>query len=467
MNGKIKTIIKNFSYSFSANIVSLLISVLSVVIIPKIVGVTEYGYWQIYIFYISYIGFFHFGHADGVYLKYGGMEYKNLDKKLFISQFWILESFEIIISIAIAIYALLFISDVERIFIIVLISLNIIIVLPKALLQFVLQATNRINEYAKSIMIDRVLYGVLVIVLVAIGIRNYKMLILIDLLGKIISFVVTITYCKEVVIGKAVNHKLGLIEAYDNVRVGINLMLSNIASRSIIGIVRLGIERNWDVATFGKVSLTISISNMLMIFIDAVGIVLYPILRNTPIEKLPQIYVKMRNVLIILFLGTIIVYYPTNVIFTLWLPKYADSLIYMAVLFPICIYESKMSMLVITYFNTLRQEKLMMKINLATLGLSIVISYLIIFILNSLTLIVLSITVLLAFRCIISEIMLSKILNVDIKLDIFLELMMTTIFILCAWFNDGFTGVLLYMTAYIIYLYFKRSDIIEIKNLFL
>jgi O-antigen/teichoic acid export membrane protein len=467
LNEKIKTVIRNFSYSFSANIVSLFITILSIVIIPKVVGVTEYGYWQIYLFYTSYIGFLYLGHADGVYLKYGGREYDCLDKRLFVSQFWILVSFEIIIALAIAAYAQLFTDNTDKSFILLLLSLNIIIVLPRALLLVILQATNRINEYAKSIMLERVLYGALAIGLVAVGVRDYKNLVLVDLLAKVASFILTIIYCKELVIGKTVSLKPGLIEAYDNIKIGINLMFSNIASRSIIGIVRFGIEKNWDVATFGKVSLTMSVSNMLMLFINAVGVVLYPILRNTSIERLPQIYIRMRNILVLSFLGMLVLYYPAYAILILWLPEYADSLIYMALLFPICVYESKMSMLIIPYFNTLRKEKLMMLINWITLGISIIMSFIIILILNNLFLTVLAITGLLSFRCIISEIVLSRILNIDIKFDIILELLMTIVFIFCAWLVHGFAGALFYMIAYLIYLYFKRTDILEIRKLFL
>lgn len=66
----------------------------------------------------------------------------------------------------------------------------------------------------------------------------------------------------------------------ENISVGIKLMFANIASMLIIGIVRFGIERAWDVATLGKVSLTLSILNMI-IFINAVGIIMFPTLRRT------------------------------------------------------------------------------------------------------------------------------------------------------------------------------------------
>lgn len=466
MNSKFKNIVKNFSYSFSANIVSLLISVLTIAIIPKLVGVTEYGYWQLYTFYLSYIVFFRFGHADGIYLKYGGMEYKNLDRKVFATQFWLLVGAEIIISLMILIYGLLFIENTDRLFIIVLISLNVILVIPKTLLQIVLQATNRITDYASSIMIERVLYGVLLISSVALGVRDYRILIILDLIAKIVSLVFTVGYCKQIIFSKLVGLKIGVVEAWDNMKIGMNLMFSNIASLSIIGVIRLGIERKWDIATFGKISLTLSISNMLMLFINAIGVVFYPILKNTSFDKLPQIYIKMRNILILSFFGMLIFYYPASTVFELWLPNYAESLKYMALLFPICIFESKMSMLIVPYYNSLRKEKLMLRINLVTLVLSLLTTFIVIFILHNLTFAVISITILLALRCEISEILLSKILNINLLTDIFMELVMTGVFVTCAWFASTYIGILIYCFAYIVLLYFKRLDISEFIMLF-
>ena len=49
---------KNIKYAVSANFVVLGISVLLNMFVPKILGVTEYSYWQLYVFYTSYVGFF-------------------------------------------------------------------------------------------------------------------------------------------------------------------------------------------------------------------------------------------------------------------------------------------------------------------------------------------------------------------------------------------------------------------------
>lgn len=53
----VKKILKNFSYTFVSNVVSFCISALVTFIVPKKLGVESYGYFQLYLFYVSYVGF--------------------------------------------------------------------------------------------------------------------------------------------------------------------------------------------------------------------------------------------------------------------------------------------------------------------------------------------------------------------------------------------------------------------------
>ena len=80
--------IKNIIYSFSANLVSLCISVFMVMFVPKFLSVDDYGLWQLFLFYFSYLGFLHFGWEDGIYLRYAGRNFEELDRKTFAGQFY-------------------------------------------------------------------------------------------------------------------------------------------------------------------------------------------------------------------------------------------------------------------------------------------------------------------------------------------------------------------------------------------
>ena len=82
------TIIKKISYSVFANVISLLVSIFMVIIVPKFLSLEDYGLWQLFLFYYSYIGFFHFGWEDGIYLRYAGNSFETLDSKLFAGQLY-------------------------------------------------------------------------------------------------------------------------------------------------------------------------------------------------------------------------------------------------------------------------------------------------------------------------------------------------------------------------------------------
>ena len=103
MNDKAKSVMKNLYYTVAANFATLGISVLLNLFVPKILGIREYSYWQLYVFYSSYVGFLHLGWLDGIYLKIGGEEYEQLNKRELGSQFWYLMIFEFLLSLLVAI----------------------------------------------------------------------------------------------------------------------------------------------------------------------------------------------------------------------------------------------------------------------------------------------------------------------------------------------------------------------------
>lgn len=437
----------------------MIVSFVVILIVPKLLGVEEYGYWQLYLFYLSYVGFLHFGWNDGIYLKYGGEKYEDLNKNLFFSQFWMLVIFQVLVGIIILGASKVFITDSSKQYIVEMISISTILVNVRYMLIYILQGTNRIKEFAQITILDRVFYCLLIILFLFLGIRDFKLLIIADIIGKLISLCYAIYCCRNLIFNKISKFYLSLKETIENINIGIKLMFANIASILIIGIMRFGIERTWDVATFGKVSLILSISNLMMIFINAIGIIMFPILRRVNVNTLPIIFKAIRTFLLLILLGLLLLYYPLKFGFSIWLPQYRDSLIYLALVFPMCIYEGKMAMLINTYLKTMRKEKLMLAINLVSVLLSIILSIISTIIFKNISLAMGSIVVLLAFRCILAEVILSKELKVSVLKDNIYEVTMTIVFIITSWLIASWIGVLIYLITYLLYMWIKRNDI--------
>lgn len=451
---------KNFSYTFSSNILSTLISVVIAFVIPKLISVEQYGYYQLYLFYASYVGVSYMGLCDGFYLRIGGKYYDELDKPLYSTQFRLLGLFEIAVYAAIFVFSLFVSKSPDRHYVICCVCVAAVGMCLRWFITFVLQATARIKEYAVVTISERILYVLVAVPVVLAGYRGFKWLVVVDVAAKYISLDIGIWYCRDMLQAKTLPVKAVLPEIRENISVGFKFMLAQLCDMLIIGVVRFGVQGHWDIATFSRVSVTLTVSNLVLTAINAIAVVMYPTLRRTNEERLPALYRIMRIVLCGFAFGALILYYPIQRVLTAWLPQYAVSLRYAAILFPICVYQSKMSLLVNTYYKTLRLENLLMKCNMAALVLSAIFTLMATVVLNSVTTAILSILIVLIFRCVISELLLSKHIDIEVRKDIVIELCMTVAFIVCNWFF-GFAGMLMYAGCYALYLLIKKNDILE------
>lgn len=463
MNNKLGKIIKNFSYSVSVNIVVMGTTFLLNLIAPKFLGIKDYSYWQLYVFYLSYVGFFHLGWADGIYLRYGGKKYEDLDKNNIRTQFWMLLIIQIILGIFIF-FVIINNNDRNVIFIMIMTIIYGIIANPRYIILFVLQATNKIKEYSKIMLIDRFVFCVLIILVFIFNLESYRNLIILDVVSRIISMIYAIRICKELIFGKLMKIRDGFKQAYINISIGIKLMFANIASNLIIGIVRIGVQIKWSIEVFGKLSFTISISNIMINFINAISLVMFPMLRNIENDKYKVIYYRIRTILMVIVLGILLLYQPLKLILNLWLPQYRESLFYMGILFPIFVFESKTSLLTNTFLKTLRKEKDILIVNLVSIVLSLILSIINIALLNNFLLAVVSILVLIGFRSVYSEIVLSKYIDIHILKDIILEFSMIIIFVVINFFIKSSYAVVIYLSFYILYISIKKKEIIYVLN---
>lgn len=459
MNNRSKKILTNSSYAIASNLLSMLISAIVVLVLPKIIGVESYGYWQLYLFYVSYVGFFHLGWIDGIYLKYGGQYYEELEQSKFFSQFLVYGLFQFFLALLIYLYGMFGVVDGQKSFIWSMLAITLVLTNMRFFVIYILQTTNRIKESSLITISDRLIYFCLILGFVFLGSNNYQVMIYADIIGRLVSLLYGIYLCKEIILGKGLVFKVDFLEIFDNIKIGSNLMLSNVASMLIIGIVRLGIEYSWDIETFGKLSLTLSISNLLMIFINAVGIVMFPMLRRIDQNKLPELYQALRNLLMIAMLAILLGYYPIRFILDKWLPNYQDSLTYMVLVFPLAIYEGKMSLLINTYLKALRMERYILRVNLITVAVSLFLTLFTTVIFKQLELAIITIIILLALRALLAELTIAKNLQISVKKDILLENGMVAIFILSGWFFYGFSSLSIYVFTYFLYLFMKIKEV--------
>lgn len=459
MNTGIKKFFKNFSYSFISNLISIVLNLLILLVLPKCIDLTQYGFYQLYIFYAGYIGFMHLGWCDGIYLRYGGINYEDYDKAKFSGQFWSLIIFQLILIIVFFSVIFYMPFEINKKIILIIALISALFVIPRTMISYILQASNRIKEYAFLTGCIKLLNAIFLAIAIIMGIKNFEPLIIIDVFSNFVSLCIGIIFCKDIIFHKLESPPKILCESIENIKTGSKLMFSNIAGTLILGIQRLAIEKAWSIEVFGKISLTLNISNAIMIFINAMGVVIFPMLKRMKLSKMEELYNILRCTLMIPIFTLLVFYTPIKLFIMTWLPQYADSLKYMALLFPICIFESKMSLLINTYLKALRKEKQMLLINLLTVFISCFFTIMNVFILNNLDLTILSITMLFGLRCVIAELYLSKIINLDLKKDISYEILLCIVFMFLNWTINNVLSFILYLIAYLIYIRIKKEDI--------
>lgn len=459
MNLKSNQFLRNISYALSANLVVLFISVILNLFVPKYVGVQQYSMWQLYLFYSSYTGFFPLGWIDGISLKYAGEEYDDIKKTSLGAQYWILILTEFVSVIILLICTNIFVNSGIYRSVYIYSILSIIILVSRGFILIILQSANRIREYAALSRNDRFIYIFLLVISFFFNAKSFHILIGLDLLSKFIILLWGMYIIRDLLFKNIhLNNKI-FGEIFENIRVGSSLMFSNIASMLISGIPRWFVERKWDVETFGKLSLTLNISNLFMVFMNAIGIVLFPILRRANQNKLSQIYRNIRSVFVPFTYCLLIFFFPIKFILEIWLPEYSESMSYMGILFPMIVYEGRVSLLINTFLKTIRKEKSILYINLLTLVVSVTASILSINVVGNLSLSVFCIMFTIFFRGFFLELLLFRELDISMNKIILIETLLTFIFVLCNSLLSEGASLLCYVVFLLMYLFYSRKNI--------
>lgn len=424
-----KEIRKNFLFAFLAQGISLLVSCATNLILPKLMTVSDFSYWQLFIFYSNYIPCLALGLNDGVYLRYGGMKLDDLDYKSVKSQYYFGIVFQIILGIITGFILVGFSKSFLRKTIILLVIVYYLWFTVQNYLGYIFQAVNETNVYSKSIIIQRIVFLVAQVGLLILTVRTAFVYIPFYILGVVAAFLYLRVKISPQFHKVHVDLNLGMHEGIKSMKFGISLMIANICSMLILGIGRQIIDMKWGLIAFGKVSFSLTLINFALTFIMQIGLVLFPALRRLSRRDLKDTYRKF-NIRIFYLLPVIyLLYIPAQAILKLWLPQYAESIDYLAIVLPICYFDSKMDLIGSTFFKVLNQQVNLLRINLVTIVLSGIIGILSAYIFNDMNILILGLVISIAFRSLLADYVLSHIIGIRITMLDFFDVMMAIIFI--------------------------------------
>lgn len=368
--------LKNIFRALGSNALGILASAFITLALPRFIGLEEYSYWQLYIFYASYVGFLHLGWSDGFYLINGGKDYFDLDKEKISSNYYSFVLSQLVITSIILLFSVLISGDYGSVFF--YIALCVFVTNVRSYSQFILQATCRIKDYSSIIAIEKILLVGGVAITLLLNEASYERVIIVDLLSRLVALIISSYLCREVLYRENINYKTiksGFIDAKGYISSGFRLMFSFFCGLLIFGLVRYTIEIKWGILAFGEVSLALSLATLFVVFINSIGIVLFPVLRKIEEEARQSVYVSTRFCMFLFLLVLCNAYFPLSYFITAWLPDYKKTIVYLPFIFPILLFEVKVSILTNTFMKVLRKESNLLIVNLFTLFLSFVLSF--------------------------------------------------------------------------------------------
>ena len=344
-----KKFAKNFTMVLISNILSLLTGILSGFIIPKILGVTDYGYYKTFTLYVSYIGLFHFGFIDGIYLYYAGRKYDSFNKESFRTFTRFLILMQLLVTFIVTIIAMFFIGN-ELCIILLLVGLDIIAVNVTTYYEFISQISMRFKKVSlrgiirSSIKIISVCILFVLYKFCSISIAYYVYAAIVIIVNYLLCFWYIFTY-RDITFGKASKFKDEKSKIIYFFKLGIPLLISNLIGQFIFVVDQQTVNILFDTDTYSNYAFAYSLINLITVATSAVSVVIYPTLKNMDKKKVTENYSFINSILLIFISLAFACYFILVPFVNYYLPEYNLSLTTFRIILPGVLISSSISVI--------------------------------------------------------------------------------------------------------------------------
>lgn len=441
---------------FSANFLSIISGILLGFIIPAVLSIESYSYVKTYIFYISYVGLLHFGFIDGMYMKYGGKEIKDIDKGELKSEHKVFILMQAIITIVFVLFGVL-----TKDIIVILIGLSILPINTFAFHSLFYQATGQFKEYTKLSYIYTTVYLIFNILLaVVFRSQNYIYYCLTNLITNgLIYILVEVKFYRNI---KGVESKYDF-KIWKNIRVGFFVLLGNLSVLLFYAADRWFIKLFLDINDFAYYSFALSMLNIVNSLVGAISVMFYNYLSKGEDEEKIK---KIKNYFLLLGGVASLGYFGLDAIVSVFLKKYSQSLSIIAISFSAYPYMIIINALYVNLYKARKNERKYFKVVVRMVGISVIYNTIAVTIWRSSESIAVATTISFITWYIYSM-RDFKYLRADLKEIIYLGIIMSTFLFFSHCFNWLIGGVGYLVTIVIMAITFYKKEVLEIINIVL
>lgn len=441
---------------FSANFLTMLSGIIIGFIVPAILSIESYSYVKTYTFYLSYIGFLHFGFIDGMYIKYGGKEPKDIDRQEVKGEHKIFIFMQLIVTLI-----FLILGIIERDIIIILMALSIIPMNTLSFHKLFYQATGQFKKYAVvSYLYTTIYLGLNIILAIIFRSKNYIYYCLASLLSNIIVYIaLEIKFYRDT---KGIISKYNK-KVWNNIKIGFFVLLGNLSVLLFYAIDRWFIKIFLGMKDFAYYSFAVSMLNIINVLVNAIAITFYNYLSKEENQEKVKI---MKGYFLILGGFASLGYFALAGIISVFLNKYIPSLNIIAISFAAYPYMIVINALYVNLYKARKNEKKYLKVVIFMVIISAVYNTIAIIVWKTSEAIAIA-TTLSFITWYIYSMRDFKYLKSSLKEIIYLSIILVSFLILSNYFNWLIGGICYLIVMIVMITAFYRNEIKGIINIIL
>jgi len=313
---------KSLMHILAANILYLVVSVVNSFLLPKFLSIDTYAMIKTYTLYIGYAGFLSLGYADGMYLKYGGVSFDQIDTTDLGSSYKSFAAFECFVGLVCLIISLYLHNYILIVFSLGSVCINLI-----GYYKNLYQAVGEFKLYGKALNYQTMLMlAANLLLLFLFKNDNYHAYIAIQ----VASAFVVMVYLTVLMEKKKRLFRKGKVAARqikENISSGFVLMIGNFSSSLFTSLDRWFVKVLMTSTYFAWYSFAASLENIVTVFITPITISLY----NSFCKNKDHKYIYMIKQMTLLWgFFVIAAAFPVEFILKYFLHKYysARKLVY-------------------------------------------------------------------------------------------------------------------------------------------
>lgn len=348
--GTSMSLTKNIVSVLKVNVLKLVLTALVTLIMPAFLSINTYADIKMFQLYVSYIGLFHFGYVDGIYMKYGGSSINVISQKEFKNALSTFRGFELFIAGIIMIISVILKNKVLFFFSIVILPLNM-----SSFFQMFYTAIGEFKKYSSIVAFSATLTSIVQLAFITIYHIDISECYLIAFvcIDYLVWIILEISLYKKDVF----RFKLSCFdfkELYRNIKQGILLTLANLSSYIFTGLDRWFIKFLLTITDFAQYSFAVTLESFVSVLLTPISITLYNFFCS---EKSLQKIVKLRKY--VTLIGAIIIasVFPLKIIIYFFIPEYAGSIKVIYYLFSTQLFYFPIKCIYVNLYKARKQQK--------------------------------------------------------------------------------------------------------------